>query len=80
MSVSSVPAGTDATTFAMLEVSIVERMFKPQATSAFTLAVDLPLVTGAVIGGVVGVPVEEEEPEVEVPAGVAIPPPAVKHS
>ncbi len=80
MRVSSVPAGTDATTFAILEVSIVERMFKPQTTSAFTLAVDLPLVTGTVIGGVGGVPVDVDEPEVEDPAGVAIPPPAVKHS
>ncbi len=77
MRVSSVPAGTDTTTFAMLEVSIVERMFKPQATSAFTLAVDLPLVTGTVTGGVCGVLVEEDDPEVEVPSGVDIPPLAV---
>lgn len=74
MRVSSVPAGTDAITFAMVEVSIVERMFRPQVTSAFTLAVDLPLVTGAVTGGVGGVLVDAGEP------GMAIPPPAVKHS
>ena len=50
MIVSIEPAGTETTTFAMLDVSMLERTFNPQVTSALTRADDVPVETGAVVG------------------------------
>ena len=46
------PAGTETTMFAVLDVSILERIFNPQVTSALTRADELPVETGTVVGGV----------------------------
>ena len=48
--VNTEPAGAETTTFAMLDVSILERTFKPQVTSALTRAEPVPVDAGAVVG------------------------------
>ena len=72
MIVKMEPAGTETTMFAVLDVSMLERMFKPQVTSALTRAEEVLVEAGTVVGGVGGVLIVEDEP------GCVIPPLALK--
>jgi len=56
-----VPAGTDTTTFAMLDVSMLERTLSPQVTSALTRAEGPPVVVESV-PGVEGIEIGPPDP------------------
>ena len=48
--VNTEPAGTETMIFAVLDVSMLERTFKPHVTSALTRAEDVLVEAGTVVG------------------------------